>query len=147
MRKIFIILFLISSFLFQIDNSFAASGDSVKVRVTEKIPGVTCKEVTDKNGDIIKAEDGAPALYDCEVEKGATQIVKMLGNIIKYFTYIASLVGVLFIVYNGILYSMGGADPSLKDDAKKRIIGTLIGLILLLLSGPILKLIAPWIFV
>lgn len=147
MRKIFIILFLISSFLFQIDNSFAASWDSVKVRVTEKIPWVTCKEVTDKNWDIIKAEDWAPALYDCEVEKWATQIVKMLGNIIKYFTYIASLVWVLFIVYNGILYSMWWADPSLKDDAKKRIIWTLIWLILLLLSGPILKLIAPWIFV
>ncbi len=146
MRKIILSIVIILSFLFQIESSFAASWDRVKVRVTEKIPWVTCNEVTDKKWDIIKAEDWAPALYDCEVEKWVNQIVKMLWSIIKYFTYIASLVWVLFIVYNGILYSMWWADPSLKDDAKKRIIGTLIWLILLLLSWPILQLIAPWIY-
>lgn len=145
MRKIIITLFLIISLLFQIESSFAASW-TVLVRTTEKVPWVECNPVKDANQEVIKAEDWAPALYDCEVEKWVTQIVKMLGNIIKYFTYIASLAWVLFIVYNGILYSMWWADPSLKDDAKKRIIWTLIWLILLLLSGPILQLIAPWIY-
>lgn len=151
MKKIILSLFLITSLLFQIETSSAweeTSGESstVKVRVTEKVPGVECSPVTNKEWKIIKDENWAPAMYDCKVEKWATQIVKMLGNIIKYFTYIALLGWVLFIVYNGILYSMWWADPSFKDDAKKRITATLIWLILLLLSGPILQIIAPWIY-
>jgi len=146
MKKIFITLFLIISLLFQVEYSYAATWDTVKVRVTEKIPWVNCTPVPDKEWKTIKDKNWNPALYDCQVEKWATQIVKMLGDIIKYFTFIASLAWVLFIVYNGILYSMWWADPSLKDNAKKRIIATLVWLILLLLSGPILKIIAPWIY-
>jgi hypothetical protein len=41
---------------------------------------------------------------------------------------------------------MSGIDESFKTDAKKRIIATLIGLVLLFLAGPILQLIAPWIY-
>lgn len=145
MKKIILSLLIITSLLFQIEYSFAwEEASSVKVRVTEKIPWVDCTPVVWEN----KAWKMAvvPNLYDCKVEKGATQIVKMLGNIIKYFTYIALLSWVLFIVYNGILYSMWGIDQSMKDDSKKRIVATLIWLILLLLSGPILQIIAPWIY-
>jgi hypothetical protein len=70
----------------------------------------------------------------------------MLWNILQYFTYIAALVWVLFIVYNGILYSMWGLDESFKTEAKKRIIWTLLGLVLLFLAWPLLQLIAPWIY-
>ena len=148
MKKIILSIIIITSLLFQIEHSFAedskTSNNTVKVRVTEKIPWVTCEEVSKENEEWEKVI--VPNLYDCEVKKWASQIVEMLGNIIKYFTFIISLVWVLFIVYNGIWYSMWWADPSLKDDAKKRIIWTLIWLILLLLSGPILQLIAPWIY-
>ncbi len=146
MKKIILSIIIITSLLFQINYSFAASWDTVKVRVTEKVPWVTCDEVKNKKWEIIRDENWNPALYDCQVEKWATQIVKMLGNIIKYFTYIALLSWVLFIVYNGILYSMWWIDQSMKDDSKKRIVATLIWLILLLLSGPILQIIAPWIY-
>lgn len=65
---------------------------------------------------------------------------------IKYFTYIAALAAVLFIVVNGILYSMSGIDEGLQSAAKERIIKTLIGLAVLMLSGVILNAIAPWIY-
>jgi len=143
MKKIIITLALIISILFQVEYSFASWSWTVKVRTTEKIPGVVCNPVK-KDGST--TWEYYPNLYDCEVEKWATQIVKMLWNIIKYFTYIAALSWVLFIVYNWILYSMWWADQSLKDDAKKRITATLIWLTLLLLSGPILQMIAPWIY-
>ena len=65
---------------------------------------------------------------------------------IKYFTYIASLAAVLFIVINGLLYSMAGINDGLKTGAKERIMKTLIGLIILLLSGVILNAIAPWVY-
>lgn len=153
MKKIILSIIIITSLLFQIEHSFAEDSgkceNCVNVRVTEEIPWVECKPVkivVDWGFDKWWREEIIPNLYDCKVKKWASQIVEMLGNIIKYFTFIVSLVWVLFIVYNGILYSMWWADPSLKDDAKKRIIWTLIWLILLLLSGPILQLIAPWIY-
>ena len=109
----------------------------IKVTVTEKIPGVKC--------------DPDPAwyvwIYVCKVKPGFGTIVDMMGAIIKYFTFIAVLWGVLFIVYNGIMYSMGWMEWSLKDDAKKRIIQTLIWLLVLFLSWVILNLVAPWIYV
>lgn len=148
MKKILIILALIISLSFQIEHSFAEDSEKcsncVNVRVTEKIPWVKCDPV--KYNSWTDSWKPVPNLYDCEVEKWVWQIVKMLWNMIKYFTYIASLLWVLFIVYNGILYSMWWADQSLKDDAKKRISATLIWLIVLLLSWPILQVIAPWIY-
>ncbi|MDD3793338.1 MAG: pilin [Candidatus Gracilibacteria bacterium] len=148
MKKIIITISLIISLLFQIEYSFADetknNSDSVKVRVTEEIPGVLCTPVKYESGE--KKGQIVPNLYDCQVEKGVSQIVKMLGNIIKYFTNIAALAGVLFIVYGGIIYSMAGANDSGKEEGKKIIMGAIFGLVLLLLSGPILQMIAPWIY-
>lgn len=144
MKKIILTIFIIIS-LIQIENTFASSW--IIMRTTEKVPWITCNPVpvpTEQQNEVWSKY--YPDLYDCEVKKWTSQIVEMLWNMIKYFTYIASLSGVLFIIYNWILYSMWWADQSLKDDSKKRIIWTLIWLILLLLSGPILQLIAPWIY-
>jgi len=41
---------------------------------------------------------------------------------------------------------MAGLDDSLKSSAKERIVKTLIGLVILMLSGVILNAIAPWIY-
>ena len=129
--------------------------DAIKVRVTEKIPGANCGRhihgdssvaVTQDTVNRVDPEATGSYTYECEVKKGFWQITLMLGNMIKYFTFIASLWGVLFIVINGILYSMGGIDSGWKDEAKKRITKTLIGLAILLLSWVILNAIAPWIY-
>ena len=69
-----------------------------------------------------------------------------MWGIIKWFTYIAAIGAVLFIVINGIMYSMSGIDQSMKDEAKKRITKTLLWLVVLLLSWVILNLVAPWIY-
>lgn len=52
--------------------------------------------------------------------------MQIIGSMIRYATFLASLAGVLFIVINGILYSMSGMDAGLKDEAKKRIVKTLL---------------------
>lgn len=156
MKKIIILFFIVMSMFLNIDNSFAddldipsnpsstsTKKDYVTVTVTEKIPWVECAQVS---WDVDNKWNVIPIAYKCKVEKWATQIIKMLWGIIKYFTYIATLTWVLFIVYNGILYSMWWADQSLKDESKKRIIWTLLWIIVLLLSWPILQLIAPWIY-
>ena len=82
----------------------------------------------------------------CNVPTGFSLIMSMMWGIIKYFTYLAGLSAVLFIVVNGILYSMAGINESLKTWAKDRIMKTLIGLVILMLSGVILNTIAPWIY-
>ena len=96
-------------------------------------------------------EDLSPILDDCiwntcSVPRWFWAITKMMWEIIKYFTFIAWLGAVLFIVINGILYSMSGMDDSMKTKAKERITKTLMWLILLLLSWVILNIIAPWIY-
>ena len=82
----------------------------------------------------------------CVVPEWTTWFEIVLSGIIKYIIFIASLAWVLFIVINWILYSMSWFDQSLKDSAKKRIIQTLLGLIVLLLSWIILHTIAPWVY-
>jgi hypothetical protein len=84
--------------------------------------------------------------YYCNVPKWIWLITFFLWKMIKFITYIAALWSVLFIIVNGIMYSMWWLDPSFKDDAKKRIIWTLSWLVLLLSSWVILNLVAPWIY-
>lgn len=136
MKKIILLtIILVASFGF---NYTYADTKPIKVTVTERIPWADCGENL--------SEDPEYPKYICKVEKWTAWVIWMLWNIIKWFTYLAWLVGVLFIVYNGIMYSMGWADQALKDEAKKRIWWTLIWLVLLFLSGPLLQIIAPWIY-
>ena len=118
------------------------TGTWIVVTVTEKIPWAWCWK--HKHRDIDKK--AGTKYYECTVQKGFWQITLMLGNMIKYFTFLAGLWGVLFIVINGILYSMGGIDSGWKDEAKKRITKTLLWLAVLLLSWVILNAVAPWIY-
>lgn len=129
MKKVlFYILLVLSSFL------FASQLWAVEIGITEGIPGV-CEGTPDADGVI-----------NCNVPKGFWLVSALFGSIIKYFTFIALLSAVLFIVINGILYSMAGMNDSLKSSSKERIIKTLIGLVILLLSGVILNAVAPWIY-
>lgn len=139
MKKNIINILLIFTLLFwviSINNTYAAEEkkEGIQVKVTEKIPGAGCWE---------RWDDG---LYTCTVKPWMWSIIEIMWKMIKFFTYLAWLWAVLFIVGNWIMYSMWWADPSLKDDAKKRIVATLIWIVLLLLSWVILNLIAPWIY-
>jgi len=133
--KILLLLLVIWNIWF-ISNTYAESW--ITVTVTEKIPGADCWDN--------KGTEENPK-YECTVKKWFWSVVSLMWGIIKYFTFLAWLWGVLFIIINGILYSMWWAEPSLKDEAKKRIIWTLVWLILLLLSWVILNTLFPWIYV
>jgi len=128
MKKILIAFLLTSSLFFISGDIFAATID-----VTEKIPGANCTKTWD-------------GIYTCNPWRGFDGVLWVVGAMIKYFTYIASLAAVLFIVINGLLYSMAWINDGLKTGAKERIMKTLMGLIILLLSGVILNAIAPWVY-
>lgn len=104
--------------------------------MTEKVPGANCNP-----------KSGKPGIWECDLGTGFDSVMSVVGNMINYATFIAGLAGVLFIVVNGVLYSMSGMDAGMKDEAKKRIVKTLLGLVVLLLSGLILNAIAPWVYV
>ncbi|MCH8518544.1 hypothetical protein LAT59_02175 [Candidatus Gracilibacteria bacterium] len=107
---------------------------AVEVKVTERVPGANCGGA---DGD---------GVITCHIPTGFGAVSGVFGEMIKYFTFIALLGAVLFIVINGIMYSMAGLNDGLKSAAKDRIMKTLIGLILLLMSGWILNTLAPWVY-
>ncbi|NUJ97442.1 hypothetical protein HGA92_01490 [Candidatus Gracilibacteria bacterium] len=143
--KIFIV-FIGICFLFITPLSFGASNEEyVEVEVTEEIPGMDCSGTM--SGTTEKCSAGTEnCTIKCKVPKGFNGILQIMGILIKYFTFFAGLGGVLYIVINGILLSMSGLEGSAKGEIKKRITQGLIGIILLLLSGVILNIVAPWIY-
>lgn len=133
--KTFFNILLILFLFFNILYVNAINEWSIEVKVTEPVPWGNCWW-PDENWTVT-----------CTIGRWFSSVTLLLWQIIKYFTFIASLWWVLYIIINWILYSMWWMDPGMKDEAKKRIIWTLIWLILLMLSWVILNLIAPWIYV
>ena len=132
----FFLIITITLFSFQwvFAEGEATNSDTKTITVTEKLPWMEC-------GDKLPNDT-----YICDVKPGFQSVSLLLTGMIKYFTYIAGIAWVLFIVVNGIMYSMGGIDDGMKDEAKKRVQKTIIWLVLLFLSGFILNLVAPWIY-
>lgn len=137
MKKIILLsIFIITSLWF--NNTYAATWEVI-VQTTEKMPWMTgCV-----NADWYTDEN---PLYNCTIQPGFSSVQEMLSGIIKYFTFIAGIAWVLFLVINWIMYSMGWMDAWMKDEAKKRISKTLVGLMVLFCSWIILNLVAPWIY-
>ena len=132
------ILFLIIAFISIIPftNVYAGTTEDnwIEVEVTEAIPWAGCSTTKNENWK-----------YTCTVQKGFWTVISMLWNIIEYLTFIAWLWSILYLIINWIIYSMSWLIGS-KDEAKKRITDNLLWIILLLLSWPILFIVAPWIY-
>lgn len=138
MKKAYLLVFTLLLSLWVLSDVSANETTAwTTVTVTEKIPGAWCEA---------EDPDDPSTTYTCTIKPWFGTVVNMMGWIIKYFTFLAGLFGVLFIIVNGIMYSMSGIDAGMKDEAKKRIIATLLGLVVLLLSWVILNIIAPWIY-
>lgn len=144
--KLFIKIFLILSLSFVYFSSYAVNDEKsftwVTMESTVDIPWMNCT----KKDTVSGWTDAETTIYTCNVEKWFSSMLTMVSGMIKYFTYIALVAAVLFIVINGIMYSMSWVDSWMKDEAKKRITKTLIWIILLLLSGYLLNLFFPWIY-
>ena len=135
LKKIIISL-IIFLWIFSINNTFA-EWETIEVKISTDFSSVLPWVCLPQNDDWN---------YICTVPKWINGFEIVMAGLIKYITFIASLAWVLFIVVNWILYSMWGADDSLKTESKKRIVKTLSWLIVLLLSWVILHIVAPWIY-
>jgi len=143
MKKIIISLIILLG-IFSLTPVFAEWEITVSVSedLSQLIDG-DCTVAKDETGKEYRDKNGNPLYYDCPVEKWFGSVQIMLGNIIRYATFLIGLVWVLFIVINGIMYSIWWDD---KTAAKDRIVKSVGGLLLLLLSWVVLNAIAPWIY-
>ena len=152
MKKKFwkIILFFVIStlWLYSFNSTLAADTkkstsqsdtNKMTVIVQEKVPWANCGE------NLNPWKDKIPK-YECTIEKWFWSVLTLMWSLIKYFTYLTALAWVLYIVINGIMYSMAWWDNSLEGDAKKHITKMIVWLIVLFLSWLILNFIAPWIY-
>ncbi len=145
MKKIILAILILFSFT----NITFAEGDEessyVIVRVTEKVPWVSCPLQEDAWKE--RADwTIVPMIYECSVPRWVYWVTVMLWNIIKYATFITGLLWVMFLVYSWVMYSMWWANDGFKTAAKERIWKTVWWLILLLLSWYILQFVAPWVY-
>lgn len=140
--KIFLIISLIFANIFVYADGENTENEKITYKATEKLPWMKCWEPEILN-EWLSSET---KVYDCEVKPGMESLMWIISWAIKYFTYIALVSAVLFIVINGIMYSMSWIDSGMKDEAKKRITKTLWWIVLLFLSGYILNLLFPWIY-
>lgn len=122
--KILTVIILSTTFLTQVQ--------AIQVKVTERVPWANCS--------------WSQGNYTCNIPSWFSSVLGIFWEMIKYLTFIALLWAVLFIVINGIMYSMSGMDDGLKTAAKDRIKKTLLWLVLLLMSGWILNTLAPWVY-
>ena len=131
-KKILIWIITIALFFWiWFKSSFAEGESSVKVKTTVSFKWI----ITGCHKD-----------NTCDITSWTQWVLNIMWWMIKYTTFIIGLLAVLFIVINWILYSMSWVDQSAKDTAKKRIIKTLIWIVLLLMSWTILNVLAPWIY-
>ena len=138
-KKILLIITLLFWIIFtNISNAEDSAPTNVTITVWTQVPWVPCTMKKDDKTDGV--------VYVCSVPKSSKWIVDMLWNIISYATFITWIAWVLFIVINGILYSMWGIDDDLRWKSKERIIRTLTWLIILFSAWYILQLVTPWVY-
>ncbi|MFO0763443.1 MAG: hypothetical protein U0518_01035 [Candidatus Gracilibacteria bacterium] len=111
------------------------------VFTTEAIPGADCKAV-----DEAKNKNVETRKFDCTVPEASSAIKSVISTMIQYVVFIATLCGVLMLAVGGIMYSIGGATDEGKVKAKKFIVSSIAGLILLFFVSAILYLVAPWVY-
>lgn len=136
MKKIFIIISIFLSSFWFVSAQNENKSTTIKITVSTPVPWASCdmkwewKNVT----------------YECEVDRSFNWSINLFQNIIKWFTFLALTTWVLAITIAWILYSMGWIDDDLMNKSKQMIVKIIIWLIILLSSGYILQLLAPWVY-
>ncbi|KKP69552.1 hypothetical protein A2X44_03395 [candidate division CPR3 bacterium GWF2_35_18] len=102
-------------------------------------------------GDCIASRAGAPCKYDndcsvlSDVNCTACSIITFVFKVILPWTFgIGILAAVVFLVIGGIRYITAGDDPKKISDAKGTVTWAVIGLVILIIAGSIVRLI--WLF-
>jgi hypothetical protein len=129
--------------------STPTAGWPTKVIVTEKVPWANCKCYVGGNAGGEDCPTGTKVedrKYICEVDKWLVAFQKMFAQIVRWVVNIVMLLGVLAIVWAGILWAWGSESEEQTKKAKWWVINIIIGLAILFTFRYILGFLAPWIF-
>jgi len=108
------------------------------------------KRICDIRNDCIGVDPAKQTCQRVQVLKGKTGvdlIYNYVGMIYKWAAGTIGIITVFTMVYNGILIMSAGGDSAKIEQAKGRITQSLVGLVILFLSGLILYTINPTFFV
>jgi hypothetical protein len=141
-RMSMLVISILFGFLVNLGVSFAEETTSswAYVFTTEEIPWANCKPVGDTKNNVETRK------FKCPVPEASSAIKSVISTMIQYVVFIATLCGVLMLAVWGIMYSIGGATDEGKVKAKKFIVSSIAGLILLFFVSAILYLVAPWVY-
>lgn len=123
--------------------------DKLGVQTLEELSTIPCKTLDDVASG---ASADLQVKYSCRqiqavLSKGGTSLLYgYIGMVYRWGASMVGIVAVLVIVISGIQISAGGGDPEAINSAKKRIIQSIAGIVVLFLSGLILYTINPTFF-
>lgn len=85
--------------------------------------------------DIPRPTIGLPNLINLHF----TSVEQVMAYIIYWLTWLGGLAAFLFVLYGGFRYLTAGGNPANADAAKRIIIGSLIGMVIMALSYAIVR--------
>jgi hypothetical protein len=137
-------------------NTMQYSLDNLGERYTftlEPYLATRCSEKAQKLQKDYMYTKNPTVIYNCDpvqvlISKGGTSLLEgYLKTLYSYAASIAGIIAVSIIVLSGIQISASGGDSGAIDEAKKRIIKSILGIVVLFLSSIILYTINPNFFV
>lgn len=123
-----------------------ANSFNAKISVSSGYAPADCNK--SENASIYNGEMSLTCsiLYVITGQSGADIFGKYISMLYKWAASIVGIISVLVMVFSGVQISMAGGDTAKIDSAKNRIMQSIIGLVLLFLSGVILYAINPGFF-
>lgn len=136
------------------DAAIGWSGPTV-IFTTERVPGALCTCAIDNRdgkdiwaGMTLESQCGNPQTrkYKCVVEQWLGGFQNIFREIMRYIVYLTMLLGVLAVVWVGILWTWGSDSEEHTKKAKWWVMNILIGFVILATFSSILRFLAPWVF-
>jgi hypothetical protein len=129
------------------ENNETKSSPEEKKKSSEdlkKLQAANCDGVS--SGYCIQLQEAIGETRSIRGDNGAELIANYVGVLYKYAASLIGIVAVLIIVVSGVQMSMGGIDQEMVSSAKTRIMQALLSLVLLFMSGMVLRAINPGFF-
>lgn len=95
---------------------------------------------------VLKLQEPIGSMSVVAGPNGFSLISNYIAGIYRYMAGIVGIICVLYIVFSGIQIMLGGANTELVNQAKTRIMQSILSLVLLLGTALILKTINPYFF-
>ncbi len=118
-------------------------GESHTIAQLLKDCSTKAQETATKANPILKAQFSCREVQVILSKGGTTMIYYYIGTIYRWGAGLVGIIAVTLIIISGIQISAAGGEPDAINAAKKRIIQSIAGIVVLFLSGLILYTVNP----